>query len=84
MKSYQAGKSVTCHFTVLLLFMSCKQYHVPSISIGQVSAIFYLKSIGIGLVGENWYWYITKIQLLSYLGVACTDMYGCHNLYRSG
>ena len=33
--------------------------HVPSISVGQVSAIFYLKSTGIGSAGENWYRCIT-------------------------
>ena len=37
------------------MFISCKQCYVPSIGIGQVSAIFYLKSISIGSAGENWY-----------------------------
>ena len=42
-----------------MLYISCKQCYVPSIGIGQVSALFYLKSVRIGSIGENWYWYIT-------------------------
>ena len=42
------------------MFISCKQCYATSIGIGQVSAIFYLKSIGIRSAGENWYQCITS------------------------
>ena len=42
------------------MFISCKQCYVPSTSIGQVLAIFYLKRIGIGSADENWYRCITS------------------------
>ena len=38
------------------MFISCKQCYVPSIGIGHS----YLKSIGIGSAGENWYRCITN------------------------
>ena len=44
-----------------MLFISCKQWYVPSIGIGQVLTIFCLKSIGIGSVYEKWYWCITRL-----------------------
>ena len=49
------------------MFISCKQCYVPSIGISQVSAIFYLKSIGIGSAGENWYRSTTNVQYLPFL-----------------
>ena len=46
-----------------MLFIYCKQCYVPSIGISQVSAIFYMKSIGIGSNGENCYRFITTNYL---------------------
>ena len=42
-----------------MLFISGKPCYVPTIGIGRVLVILYLKSIGIGSVGENWYQCIT-------------------------